>query len=144
MKAAVFVLLCALAPGVASAQQNPRALDNFDTIDAWKAVASDSVSANLRQAEGAQGEALCLDYDFNGVSGYAVARRTLPMSYPAVNHLQYRLTSEGDRTRLKFTHKAMGLILPEHRDGMPEGWEFGLERIRQIAESRKRERATSK
>jgi uncharacterized protein YndB with AHSA1/START domain len=61
----------------------------------------------------------------------------LPMSYPATNHLQYRLTPEGKGTRLKFTHKAMGLIPQEHRDGMPEGWEFMLKRIRERAESRK-------
>jgi uncharacterized protein YndB with AHSA1/START domain len=68
----------------------------------------------------------------------------MPMSYPAINHIQYRLTTEGDRTRLKLTHKAMGLIIPEHRDGMPEGWEFGLQRIRQLAEARKRWRSTSR
>ena len=28
----------------------------------------------------------------------------------------------------------MGLILPEHRDGMPEGWQHWLERIRELAE----------
>jgi hypothetical protein len=61
----------------------------------------------------------------------------MPMSYPAVNHVQYRLTAEqGGGTRLTITHKAMGLILPEHRDGMPEGWEHGLERIRELAEAR--------
>src|SRR5881409_2855940 len=42
----------------------------------------------------------------------------MPMSYPAINHIQYRLTAEGKGTRLKFTHKAMGLIPQEHRDGM--------------------------
>jgi uncharacterized protein YndB with AHSA1/START domain len=66
----------------------------------------------------------------------------LPMSYPAVNHLQYRLTAEGDRTRLQFTHRAMGLIPQEHRDGMPEGWEFGVKRIKQLAESRKGARSS--
>jgi uncharacterized protein YndB with AHSA1/START domain len=58
----------------------------------------------------------------------------MPMSYPAVNHIQYRLTAEGSGTRLKLAHKAMGLIVPEHRDGMGEGWEFGLKRIRELAE----------
>jgi uncharacterized protein YndB with AHSA1/START domain len=58
----------------------------------------------------------------------------MPMSYPAVNHVQYRLKAEGAGTRLTIHHRAMGLILPEHRDGMPEGWECGLERIREIAE----------
>jgi uncharacterized protein YndB with AHSA1/START domain len=58
----------------------------------------------------------------------------LPMSYPAINHVQYRLTTDGAGTRLTFHHRAMGLILPEHRDGMPEGWEHWLERIRESAE----------
>jgi uncharacterized protein YndB with AHSA1/START domain len=58
----------------------------------------------------------------------------MPMSYPVINHVQYRLKAEGAGTRLTFTHKAMGLILPEHRDGMPEGWEHGLDRIRELAE----------
>ena len=60
----------------------------------------------------------------------------MPMSYPAVNHVQYRLTAQGAGTVLKFTHQAMGLIDPKHRDGMPQGWGAKLERIRQIAESR--------
>lgn len=60
----------------------------------------------------------------------------MPMSYPAVNHVQYRLTASGDGTLLTFVHRAMGLILPEHRDGMPEGWEHWLEQIRQLAERR--------
>jgi uncharacterized protein YndB with AHSA1/START domain len=60
----------------------------------------------------------------------------MPMSFPAMNHLQYRLTSEGDRTRLRLTHKAMGQLPQELRDGMPEGWEFMIKRIREIAERR--------
>lgn len=62
----------------------------------------------------------------------------LPMSYPAINHLQYRLTAQpgAGTTVLKFTHQAMGLIVPQHRDGMPEGWDFKANRIREIAESR--------
>ena len=65
----------------------------------------------------------------------------MPMSYPAVNHVQYRLKEEDGRTRLTFVHRAMGLILPEHRDGMPEGWEHWLNQIRELAE-RKNRKAT--
>ena len=60
------------------------------------------------------------------------------MSYPAVNHIQYRLKAEGRGTRLTISHRAMGLIPPEHRDGMPEGWEHGLRRIKEIAEGKVR------
>jgi uncharacterized protein YndB with AHSA1/START domain len=62
----------------------------------------------------------------------------MPMSYPAINHLQYRLKSEGASTRLTFLHRAMGLIIPEHRDGMPQGWEHKLKRIRELAERKHR------
>ena len=67
----------------------------------------------------------------------------LMMSYPAVNHLQYRLKAEGGVTRLVFLHRAMGLILPEHRDGMPKGWEHWLERIRELAERKNRKETTA-
>jgi len=58
----------------------------------------------------------------------------MPMSFPAVNHLQYRLTPEGNGTKLVIRHRGMGLIPQELRDGMPDGWEHGLKRIRLIAE----------
>ena len=62
----------------------------------------------------------------------------MPMSYPAVNHIQYRLKAEGSGTRLSLVHRAMGTIPAEHRDGMPEGWEHGLKRIKEIAEKKAR------
>jgi uncharacterized protein YndB with AHSA1/START domain len=58
----------------------------------------------------------------------------LPMSYPAVNHLQYRLTSQGSGTRLTFVHRGMGMITPDHRENMPKGWGSWIDRIRQRAE----------
>ncbi len=58
------------------------------------------------------------------------------MSYPAVNHIQYRLTAQGDATRLSFSHRGIGLILPDHRRGMPEGWTHWIGRIRERAEQR--------
>jgi uncharacterized protein YndB with AHSA1/START domain len=60
----------------------------------------------------------------------------LPMSYPVANHLQYRLKEENGGTLLTFVHRSMGLILPEHRDGMDGGWALWSERIRELAERR--------
>src|SRR5882672_3286784 len=34
----------------------------------------------------------------------------MPMSYPAINHVQYRLKEEGTGTRLTLIHRAMGLM----------------------------------
>lgn len=58
------------------------------------------------------------------------------MSYPAVSHVQYRLTAEGSGTRLSVRHRAMGLIPPDHLEGMGEGWEHALRRVGQIAAAR--------
>jgi len=63
-------------------------------------------------------------------------RGPLFMSYPAVNFLQYRLTAEGKTTRLKLAHRAMGLIPAEHRENTIEGWNYVVERIRELAERR--------
>ena len=60
----------------------------------------------------------------------------MPMSFPAINHVQYRLKPSGGGTLLTLVHRAMGLIPPDHRDGMPEGWEHGLTRIKELAERR--------
>ncbi len=62
------------------------------------------------------------------------------MSYPAINHVQYRFTAHGTGTRLSFTHRGMGLISPEHRDGMPLGWAHWTDRIRQQAERKAKQK----
>src|SRR5438876_12109061 len=61
------------------------------------------------------------------------------MSYPAISHLAYRLTAEGNVTRLKLTHRAIGQIPPEHREALREGmepWSHTLMRVREAAERR--------
>lgn len=60
----------------------------------------------------------------------------MPMSFAALNHVQYRLTPDGKGTRLVLKHTAMGLIPQDFRDGMPDGWEHGVKRIKKVAEDK--------
>lgn len=63
------------------------------------------------------------------------------MSYPATSNVQYRLTEENGITRVKFAHRAIGLISAEHIEGqrnVNDGWAFLMSRIRQAAERRKK------
>jgi len=62
------------------------------------------------------------------------------MSFPAVNHLQYRLTAEGTTTRLQLTHRAMGLFDDQHAEGMTMGFEFWVKRVKELAEGRANKR----
>ncbi len=55
------------------------------------------------------------------------------MAFPGVSDVPFRLTSEGDGRRLKFTHRAMGPIPEEVRKNVGHGWDYGLKRIADIA-----------
>ena len=59
------------------------------------------------------------------------------MSYPAISHVQYRLTAEGEVTRLRLTHGAIGQIPPGTQEGASQGLSHFFSRIREAAERRK-------
>ena len=66
----------------ASANAQVRVLDAFDNVRAWTAHPSDGVSLTLRSDAGKAGRAMRMDVDFHGGSGYAIARRALPLDLP--------------------------------------------------------------
>jgi hypothetical protein len=81
----------AVLPALAQA---PRLLDGFEDRALWQADASDGVRASLRAAAGFAGQALCLDFDFAGAAGYAIARRALPIDFPS--NYEFSLYVRGD------------------------------------------------
>jgi hypothetical protein len=58
------------------------------------------------------------------------------MSYAAISHVQYRLTQQGQGTRLTLIHRAIGEIAPEHRDGVSKGWAHMLTGMKSRAEKK--------
>ncbi len=77
-------------------------LDRFDDPARWRTVASDQVDARIRVAPGADGQALCLDYDFNGVSGHAGMRRELPLRFAANFRFDFQLRGDSPANALQF------------------------------------------
>ena len=100
-RAAAAVLLLSAA-SVPAAMAGPRLLDGFEDPAPWRVVVSDQVSGSIRQVEGAQGRALCLDYDFNGVSGYAGIQRDLPLEYPDNYRFSFHLRGDSPANDLQF------------------------------------------
>jgi hypothetical protein len=96
MKAFALALLLA-APFAGAA-----VLDDMKDATVWKATASDQVKSSLRRD--AKDDSLCLDYDFAGVSGYAVLRRDLPLDWPADFALTTQLkgNSKNNDVQIKF------------------------------------------
>ena len=83
--------VCAATHAAHGAPLRQELLDDFKNAALWQASASDQVRAALR-VDPADG-GLCLDYDFGGVSGYAVMQRELPVDWP--QHFDLRLRFKG-------------------------------------------------
>jgi len=95
MKALLPVLAMVMAIAFApDARAQDELLDDFADPAVWTVSASDDVKAQLRPARGPQGSALCVDFDFGNVTGYVVARRSLPIDYPA--RFEFLLNVRGD------------------------------------------------
>lgn len=53
------------------------------------------------------------------------------MSYPALNHIEIKLEeTDGGGTKVKFRHRALGMLDPQHREGVKEGWKSFLEAVK--------------
>ena len=52
------------------------------------------------------------------------------MSYPVAGHVQFRLAQIAGGTLLTLRHRALGMIDPNHREGVNKGWAQILEKIK--------------
>jgi hypothetical protein len=92
-----------LAAGVlACAGASAREVDPLDDATAWRALASDQVGATLSATTSDGRRAVCLDYDFNGVSGHAGLRRALPLAWPENFRIDLAVRGDGPRNALQF------------------------------------------
>jgi hypothetical protein len=54
------------------------------------------------------------------------------VSAASVSHIQYRLTERGNAsTHLQLTHRALGEISLQHREGVEKGWAHCLARVKE-------------
>ncbi|WP_081996103.1 hypothetical protein [Croceibacterium mercuriale] len=101
MRRTAWLMAPLLAIAAHAGAQEATVLDGFEQPGGWAASASDGVAAAVDVAGGA----LALRYDFRNVSGYAVARRTLPIAWPDnfVLTLKVRGTGGINDLQIKFT-----------------------------------------
>jgi len=52
------------------------------------------------------------------------------MSYPALNHIELKLEETAGGTKVKFRHRAFGMLDQQHREGVKEGWKHFLEAVK--------------
>ncbi len=104
-RAMLAMLGLAAAQVVAAPPTSTVTLDSFNDLDKWQIVVSNQVTASTRLVQapsGGRAKALCLDYDFNGVSGYAGIRRSVPIEYPDNYQFSFQLRGESPSNDLQF------------------------------------------
>ena len=102
---AILVLFTAALAGNGVAAEGAgkvQVLAKFDDIGAWQLITSPQVSGSLRPVNGSNGRALCLDYDFHEVSGYAGIRRALDVTWPENYQLSFDLRGDSPANDLQF------------------------------------------
>lgn len=52
------------------------------------------------------------------------------MSYPALNHIEVKIDQIAGGAKVTLRHRAIGMIDPEHRAGLAEGWTKMLEMVK--------------
>ncbi len=133
------LLLSLLLPFTTHAQ-GTRPLDDFSDASHWRVVASNQVGAAIRIVDDGQGgKALCLDYDFNGVSGFAGIQRDLPLDYPQHYAFSFALKADSPRNDLQFkliddSGDNVWWVNSPHFD-FPKAWQDATYRSGQIAKA---------
>jgi hypothetical protein len=95
------MLAMVAAPAIA-AQDSVTIIDRFESADAWEARPSDGVSAKLSLERGVHGQALRVDFDFQGGSGYAVIRREVDLRLPEHYEFRWSMRARAPRNNLEF------------------------------------------
>ena len=93
---------------------------SLDRVEADRLIVALERNASVTELAAARRLVAAARRGYLPTDGAALARRCLK--------------AEGNGTRLSFTHRAMGLIPQELREGMPQGWEHGINRIKELAE----------
>jgi len=117
--------------------QSTRTLDTFEDLAPWTADASTDVTSTLSSGDGHRGEALRLDYDFNGRSGYAFAARELSFETPENYEIRFWVRGEGPTNtfEVKFTDASSENVhwRQTTRYDFPGGWTQFVIKKRQVA-----------
>ena len=94
MKRPFALLAGALLLAASPRARGPVLLDAFEDPSRWIPAPSDGVKLSVTSAEGYEGRALRLDFDFQGHGGYAVVRKAFPIELPG--NYEFRLRVRGD------------------------------------------------
>lgn len=77
-------------------------LDNFADLSGWTAIASGQAQLAIAPAQGPEGSAMHLDFDFRGGGGFVVARRNYTPSLPESYAFSFEVRGRGPGNIFEF------------------------------------------
>jgi hypothetical protein len=90
-------------PALSDSAPRVRVLDDFEGgVAQWSAHPSEGVELRIGQDSGFSGKAMRLDFDFHEGTGYAIARRAVPLDLPANYEFSFRIRADAPVNDLEF------------------------------------------
>ncbi|SEN28998.1 F5/8 type C domain-containing protein [Duganella sp. CF517] len=116
----------------AIAAEPQRVLDDFSSVGAWQAQASDGVVSAASAADGG----LRLDFDFAGKGGYAFVRRALPLDLPENYEISFYVRADAPTNHFEFkmTDASGDNVwwFPQQNFSFPKQWQLVRIKKRQV------------
>lgn len=111
-KSPYIIFLCVLSASFVTlrlSQAQPKLLDDFESLDGWRAIPSHGAKLTLTNEEGKTGKAMVMNFELAGVYGYTIAQKDFPLSLPdnyeftfdmraecPVNNFEFKLLDAND------------------------------------------------
>jgi hypothetical protein len=79
-----------------------RVLDDFDTLQGWKAIVSEGAKLDLVSGQGKSGKAMVMEFDLSGVYGYTIAQREFLIDLPSNYQFTFDMRAEAPVNNFEF------------------------------------------
>jgi hypothetical protein len=96
----VVTVLAFLTPAVVLGQG--KLLDDFESLDGWKAIASEGVHLAITPEQGKTGKALGMRFDLSGSSGYVIAQKDLSLDLPPDYQFTFDMRADAPMNNFEF------------------------------------------
>jgi hypothetical protein len=93
------LLMLIVPEGVLS---QPKVLDDFESLDGWRAITSDGALLHLQSVPGKSGNALEMDFDLSKVSGYVIAQKDFSIELPEDYQFSFDLRADAPVNNFEF------------------------------------------
>lgn len=95
-------VLLALAAVCGNARSQQRILDDFESLQGWRAIPSDGAVMHLTSGQGKTGNAMVIDFDLTKVRGYVIAQKDFDLDLPSDYQFTFDMRADAPVNNFEF------------------------------------------